>query len=1062
MVLIKRTHGREATRPSSHTRLDDLRAAIEHAAHFLPSQGPIEVFIHHNTLHSFEHLSFDEGVIAGGRLYGCHAFLPEEHYREKLRQRRIRVEDLEGALLDDLGDDADKLVASFGTRFSLRLAMLRFPLRAGSPDELRWVIAETDALRRIRADVDPIVRERLVAETRRFASQRFVSQQHERDERGHDKRSAANRALATVIEQFGSAAMESWSDPKWEAFALSFLWRICSISARALDKGAGHEGFEPGQRHRDLLLEATGQDSDVAIHRTLIPFCSAFLDQGFSDWEMPDRRAGFYASFLSMYGKRCAAPTSWLANVRNEVNRLANEELSPLESIDESLTLLGVDESEWEPFVTRALLAQRGWAGMIWQLESNAEWAAHPAPAGSLIEYLAVRLALERLSVAATAREALGFEGPLDEVRDEVRRRRRPREHECADQRAFTLFQLAQAQGWTPGELQSLATDQWRALVAEVDAFSGIERRRIFHHAFERKFRHQTLDAIAAHARRRHDDGISNRQDGQHGSLTRGAYQIVCCIDEREESFRRHLEEIDPGCETFGIAGFFGVAMYYRGVEDAHFKPLCPVNVKPTHYVVERPLYSLEHAERRRAEARRRIGHATHQAHRTTRTFAGGLLIGLLGPLAAIPLVARVLFPRTTARILQLFGRMMRTPSTELSLERTESSVDSHGHPIGYTVEEMAKVVEGVLRAIGLAKSDAFSRMVIICGHGSSSLNNPHEAAHDCGACGGGRGGPNARAFAQMANDPRVRVLLGDRGIRLPDGTYFVGAYHNTCDDAVTWYDIDRIPNRDRDLFERAKRAVGEARQRNALERCRRFESADLEWTPREALRHVEGRAEDLSEPRPEYGHATNAICVVGRRRWTRGLFLDRRAFLASYDPTIDDATSSILERLLQAVIPVCAGINLEYYFSYVDPQGYGCGTKLPHNITSLVGVMDGPASDLRPGLPWQMVEVHEPVRLLFVIETTPAAMRRIIDSNPPIARLVNGGWVQLALFDESRSQIHHFVHGHFVPYVPESEELPIAPSSIAWFRGQRDHLAFASISDDPARRSSSEMTHRS
>src|SRR5262249_40368913 len=136
------------------------------------------------------------------------------------------------------------------------------------------------------------------------------------------------------------------------------------------------------------------------------------------------------------------------------------------------------------------------------------------------------------------------------------------------------------------------------------------------------------------------------------------------------------------------------------------------------------------------------------------------------------------------------------------------------------------------------------------------------------------------------------------------------------------------------------------------------------------ALAHVEARGADLAQPRPEYGHATNAFCIVGRRSRTLGLFLDRRAFLVSYDPSTDER-GEILARLLAAVVPVVAGISLEYYFGRVDPTGYGCGTKLPHNITALLGVMDGAQSDLRPGLPWQMVEIHEPVRLTIVVEAS-------------------------------------------------------------------------------------------
>ena len=138
---------------------------------------------------------------------------------------------------------------------------------------------------------------------------------------------------------------------------------------------------------------------------------------------------------------------------------------------------------------------------------------------------------------------------------------------------------------------------------------------------------------------------------------------------------------------------------------------------------------------------------------------------------------------------------------------------------------------------------------------------------------------------------------------------------------------------------------------------------------------------------------------IVSRRLLTQGLFLDRRAFLQSYDPT-QDPDGTILERILTAVVPVAAGIGLEYYFSRVDNCRYGCGTKVPHNITGLIGVMDGEQSDLRIGLPWQMVWVHEPMRLTFIVEAHPAwwpqscnATGRSKTLRPPLGAFVGLGF---------------------------------------------------------------------
>lgn len=1044
------SHGDATAQSGSGSLLRaDLLRSIERATHLLPSQGPITVFVHHNTLHAFEDLSFDDGVKAGGEVFGCHPYLPEQRYRQKLDRGRIRVEDLEAVVLEDLGDEADRLVGMFGTRYALRLAMMQYPLRSGPPAELRWTVAETEALRQFREEVDDEVRDATINETRHWATGDLRS--------GGPRGEHTARVVNDLIDQFDRDSIESWGDRKWESFVLQLLWRTCRdgvsgipSALRSVGEGApaanavgspldddfslAHQDAVPGScRHRDALLKATGRDTDVLVHEVLIPLAAAFLDQGFADSTLPDRQAGLFREFLNLHATGFA-PTRWLRKLRSETQRIADASLTPLASIAESLDLLGVAERRRGDFITQSLLALRGYAGMVWQMETNAEWAPHPAPAGSLVDFLAVRLILDRLAIEHVAQESLDYTKPLADVRAIVAEHVGEPDHDVTDRRAFAIFQLAQVRGWKPRELFDLSPQQWAVLIDEIESFDSLERRRVYHLAFERKYRNETLDAVTVHAaRRRSTDNATP------------ACQVVCCIDDREESFRRHLEEAGGSdCETFGFAGFYGVAMYYRGAEDAHFKPLCPVSIKPKHFVTEAPLYSLVEAEQRRSEVRRQIGRATRQFHLGSRSFLGGVLTTLTGPLAVFPLVARILFPRLTAQIRERLRRIVKPPATQLRYERVSAQPGSENGQLGYSLDEMAAMVEAVLRSIGM--TNRWSRLVLFLGHGSASLNNPHESAYNCGACSGSRGGPNARAFALMANDYRVRSRLSDHGLTIPDDTVFVGGYHDTTSESITYADLDRLPVSHRPDFEHALEIIDEARSSNAHERCRRFESAELNMPLSEALAHVEARPQDLSQARPEYNHATNALCFVGRRDWSRGLFLDRRAFLASYDPRQDDERGSILEGILRPVIPVCAGINLEYYFSTVDVEGYGCGSKLPHNITSLLGVMSGAASDLRPGLSQQMIEIHEPMRILFVIESTPAALRRIIDDNEAIARLVNGDWVQLAVFDAETSQVQRYVRGEFVPYEPESLELPTADSSLDWYRGRRDHLGFASI----------------
>jgi uncharacterized protein YbcC (UPF0753/DUF2309 family) len=1019
--------------------LEQLRQTIDHAAHLLPAQGPITVFIHHNTLHALEDLPFTEAVKRGATVFGCQPYLTRSRYREELRRGRIRVADLEAILRENLGVWADEKVLWFCTRSELRLAMLQYPVPFGPTEELLWFVGERDALRRIRDDVSAAVRGRLIAETRRWVM---------RDLRGCPEagRTAPplpagakgkGADLCGLLERFRESRIEEWGEDAWEAFTLQALWRVCCDGVA----GVPDLALPPllPLRHRDLLLQVARADADLLVHDVLIRFCGTFLDQGLAHWQLPRRDEGFYRAFCALYRQPPGPPDRWLRGLAAELGRLEDGHVSPLESIRESLDVLGVDEVEWDDFLSATLLALRGWAGLVRFLQERGDRAVRPVPEDSLVEFLAIRLLLDRLALAHVAREALGFAGPLRELRAELRRRLGPRRPPSPEQRAFAVFQLAQVLGWSPAELHRLSEADWATLLEEIETFPAIERRRILHLAYERHLYTQTLDALTLYNRKPHREPSAPR------------FQAIFCIDEREESLRRHLEEVAPDAVTFGIAGFYFVPMYYRGAADAHFVPLCPAVLRPRHWVVEKVVGSAEEAHQRHTRRRRALGLLSHGFHVASRSFVlGALLSAAVGVLASMPLIARTLLPRLTARLRRGASRFVQAPRlTRLRLERDKPTPGPEKGHIGFSLGEMTDMAERVLRDTGLTAG--FSRLVLTFGHGSTSMNNPHESAHDCGACGGSRGGPNGRVIAHILNDPRVRDRLKARGLTIPPGTVFVGGMHNTSSEAVTFYDLDRLPESHRAEFEDIRALVEQAADRDAHERCRRFESAPLTLSFEAARQHVEGRAEDLAQVRPEWGHATNAICVVGRRRRTRGLFLDRRAFLNSYDPTQDDADATILTRILQAAVPVCAGISLEYYFSYVDNLGYGCGTKLPHNLAALLGVMDGAASDLRTGLPWQMVEIHEPVRILFVVETRPETMLRIMDRDPGIGRLCRNEWVRLAVLSPDSAEIQVFRDGAFQRYQPQATHLPRAASSTDWYRGWRDHLEFAEIEAAPA-----------
>ncbi len=333
---------------------------------------------------------------------------------------------------------------------------------------------------------------------------------------------------------------------------------------------------------------------------------------------------------------------------------------------------------------------------------------------------------------------------------------------------------------------------------------------------------------------------------------------------------------------------------------------------------------------------------------------------------------------------------------------------------MGFSTEEQAFYIENAFRMIGMTRN--FSRLVLVCGHGSESMNNPYESALDCGACGGNRGISNARVFVEMANSPAVRDILRKRGVDIPYDTHFLAGEHNTVTDHVTFFDLESVPLTHRRDLKRLWRDLEEAGRLSGLERLGELPrvSGEAELGRSEAL--LFQRSCDVSEVRPEWGLSGNSWFIVGTRTLANVSYdFAGRAFLHSYDPSLDPSGRN-LEAILTGPLVVGQWINAEHFFSALDGIRFGGGNKIYHNVTGQFGVMWGNESDLLPGLPQQTIRdgdrlFHEPVRLSVLVESSREVLKRIIENNPVLRKLFRNEWVRLVAADPGDRVFYRYAY---------------------------------------------------
>jgi uncharacterized protein len=709
-----------------------------------------------------------------------------------------------------------------------------------------------------------------------------------------------------------------------------------------------------------------GLDMDAMVYPTLFRILSNYLDQGISIWKFPIADQSFIGAIREMEKNGLVSIfRRKRAKVLLSMDSITTEDLLKI--------LVGSNQSLYETYLYDQQFEHNGWSGFVSEVEKNA-WMLLDNRQIKTSELIYLECLMEI--------DALDYkfgEGKWYPLEDYLDYKPLPLFDKIIETKVFTIAKL------------------WQE-------------------AFEWSYYFPVLKGM-----------IDNHKPKESKQVD---FQTIMCIDDRICSWRRYIEELAPNGETFSTPGFFGLDMVFQPEGGKFYTKVCPMPMTPQYLVKEVPVGYNFGSLRKKVTAKltkNKIHHHDtdiHFSQHAHNSIFGWISSQFIGFFSALNLVSAVLFPRRSAATASPFNHMEK--DYPLSIENHNHEMENGFH-LGYTTDEMATRVFNMLTSIGLNKN--FAPIIYVIGHGSTSTNNPYYAGYDCGACSGRAGSVNARVFSQMVNKTEVRNLLKEKGIDIPNSTVFMGGLHDTTQDVVQFFDKDEAFSSEQRIVHLAhKQIMRKALVLNAKERSRRFDNVDGTSSMKKIHDSMKRRAISFFEPRPEYNHATNALCIVGRRDMTKGLFLDRRAFLNSYDYRVD-TEGKFLQGILNAAAPVCGGINLEYYFSRTDNSKLGSGSKLPHNVIGLFGVANGIEGDLRPGLPAQMIEIHDPVRLMIIVEQLPDIIVSAIQANAATYEWFINEWIHLICYHPTENKMMEFKGGKFEDLELFAKNTPVESS---------------------------------
>jgi hypothetical protein len=697
--------------------------------------------------------------------------------------------------------------------------------------------------------------------------------------------------------------------------------------------------------------------------------CAAYFDLGQATLKMPWREGSLYAAWRRAAAIDRSPAMMGLVHFRSGVAGLPEQ---PRSLIAWALGQLGIPDAAVARYLHASLLAIGGWAAWTRYLRWQAELAGRRDD--TIIDLLAIRLAWDVLLFREKRSAALVA---------------RWREMLAASMRPPSAKRQA---------------------AAEID--------RILLNASEIAFQRGVIAGLTAGPK-----AVS----GPMQVAERPAVQAAFCIDVRSEVFRRSLETVAPAVQTLGFAGFFGIFIEYVPLGSSAGRSHVPVIFNPSYRIHEQVGGADSDASARLASRRReRIGLAKawkgfkfSAASCFSFVEAAGLMYAPKLLSDSFGWTRPVADPSTQGLDKPLVDRIGPT----LAAVAEGDCCPHHDHS-GIPESDRVDHAERILRAMSM--TGPFARLVLLAGHGSSSVNNPHATGLDCGACAGQTGEASARVVAALLNHAAVRRGLLERGIAIPEDTWFLAGLHDTTTDDVRLFDTAGVPDSLAEDLSQLRQWLEQAGDLTRMQRAALLGTAGR--PDREVAADVRRRSRDWSQVRPEWALANNAAFIAAPRGRSVDTDLGGRAFLHEYQWQTDSGFQ-ILELIMTAPMVVANWINMQYYGSVVDNQRFGSGNKVLHNLVGgAIGVLEGNGGDLRVGLPLQSLHdgkrwVHEPLRLSVFIEAPESAIEGVIARHETVRHLVDNGWLHLFRIGEDGGVFRRIPAAGWEPAEPPPAE---------------------------------------